>query len=76
MEITLEIEVMLSYLSYFMPNGITIFCPVGLEANISCEISHRKQGDVHFTSLKNCAICPWPDVQLFHALDTHKPFSL
>lgn len=53
MEITLEIEVMLSYLSYFMLNGITIFCPVGLEADVSCEISHRKKGEVHFTSPKH-----------------------
>lgn len=69
MEITLEMEVMLSYLSYFLlnGNGITIFCPVGFEANISCEISHRKQGRAHFTSPEHCAICSWPDVQLFMA---------
>lgn len=44
-EITLKMKVVLSYLAYFMLNGITIFCPAGLEANISCEISHKKWDD-------------------------------
>lgn len=42
-EITLKMEVILRYLAYFMLNGITMFCPAGLEANILREISHRKQ---------------------------------